>query len=97
MMLMLLTVVNGEWQAALPDRDFALAELPRANLCSYCFLALLQAIQSTPYSNYDESFVEQYKEAQAGKQSIPTDCAFRKLIMFSLWGQLSDRREALAV
>ena len=66
----MLAVLNGEWQASLPDRDFALDELPKADLCSYCYMSLLQAIQSTPYSNYDESFVDQYKAAQAGKLPV---------------------------
>ena len=61
-------VVNGNWTSDLPDQDFALADLRKENLCSDCFLSLLQAIQSTPYSNYDESFVAQYQDAQKGQK-----------------------------
>lgn len=62
-----MSVINANWTQALPQRDIAFADLPKTYLCSYCYLSLLQAIQSTPYSNYDESFVGPYQDAQKGE------------------------------
>lgn len=61
------SVVNANWTQSLPNHDIAFNMLPKANLCSICFLGLLRAIESTPYSNYDESFVTPYQDAQKGQ------------------------------
>ena len=57
--------IMGTW--TLPAYDVSLPDIPKPYLCSNCYLKLLQSIQSTPYSNYDGSFVEPYKAAQAGE------------------------------
>ncbi|KAL1961764.1 hypothetical protein VTN77DRAFT_1090 [Rasamsonia byssochlamydoides] len=48
-----------------PDEDVALPDILPDILCSSCFMRHLQAVQSTPYSNYDESWPENYAAAQA--------------------------------
>ena len=62
-------VVNANWTRTLPNYDVLLQDLPKQYLCSGCHLSLLEALQSTPYSNYDESFVEQYQAVQRGEKS----------------------------
>jgi len=61
--------VIANW--TLPDYDVAFQDLPKDYLCSDCYLNLLHQIQSTPFSNYDESFITNYTLAQSGKLDFP--------------------------
>jgi len=52
---------------ALPDTDIQIQNLPKDYLCSSCYLNLLQALQKSPFSNYDESWQDDYVAAQTGE------------------------------
>lgn len=58
----------ANWTSQLTQgQDTSLADLPKDKLCSYCFMSLLRALQSTPYSNYDYTMADQFAAAQQGK------------------------------
>lgn len=52
----------------LPDTLLSITDLPQAYKCSACYLSFLQAMQATPYSNYDESWVVDYQTIQTCKR-----------------------------
>jgi LysM repeat protein len=54
--------------------DQPITSLSSAQLCSPCMIALLQSIQSTPYSNYDASYVQDWVtiQSQCNTGPLPT-------------------------
>lgn len=54
----------------LPATISSITDLPRDYKCSACYLSFLQAMQATPYSNYDESWVADYQTIQASKHIL---------------------------
>lgn len=49
--------------------------LPTAQLCTPCVIALLQNIQSTSYSNYDDSYVQEWVAVQSKCNTGPLPTA----------------------
>jgi hypothetical protein len=51
---------NQHWSV-----DQTITSLSTAQLCSPCMIALLQTIQSTPYSNYGDHYVQDWVSIQS--------------------------------
>lgn len=54
------TDVIHQWSSQLGDQDMRLQDLPQAQVCSPCNLALMQNIQNTSFSNYDSNLAEDF-------------------------------------
>jgi hypothetical protein len=48
-----------------------LDDMPKSELCSYCFGARLRMMQASAYSVYDELFAEMLKHVNKGKLQDP--------------------------
>lgn len=55
--------------------DQPISGIPKTELCSPCMLALLQHIQSTPYSNYDRSYIQDWLAVQSKCNTGPLPTA----------------------
>ena len=91
-LLTIMSAIMSQWPESLSDKDVAFHNLPKEKLCSSCFLSYLQAIQDTPYSNYDESFVQHYSTVQTGsvlvevvRQEISSRTCPQSAISIDLW------------
>ncbi|PPQ88791.1 hypothetical protein CVT25_010476 [Psilocybe cyanescens] len=57
------------------DVDQDILSLPHTQLCSPCTLALLKVMQSTPFSNYDDSYAQKYAQIQSNCNTGPLPTA----------------------
>ncbi|RDB24798.1 hypothetical protein Hypma_007466 [Hypsizygus marmoreus] len=57
------------------DVDLPISSLPHDQLCSSCMIALLKNIQSTPYSNYDASYIQDWVAIQSTCSTGPLPTA----------------------
>ncbi|KAJ5951266.1 uncharacterized protein N7479_009679 [Penicillium vulpinum] len=65
----------GDIQTVLGDIDTALSAVSKDQLCSTCVLDLIQQMQKTAYSNYDEQLVDEYVKIQdiCNTGALPTE------------------------